>query len=162
MPDSVVVHLTPTKAYRILCPQCAHSTNGTLQALAPNFSNPFVFHCRCGNSFKILLNVRAAHRKACKLPAEYSLSLNGREVNGVCTVLELSKTGMRLEANYLGAVQLGQAIRFIIMLDDSSSTRIPVSGSIQWVRLLKPRVVMGVRFTHLDPHPQQMLGFYLL
>jgi hypothetical protein len=137
MPDSVVVHLTPTKAYRILCPQCEQCTNGTLQALSADFCNPFIFQCPCGHSFKVLLNLRAARRKPCKLSAEYRLHLQGREVNGVCTVLELSKTGIRLEANYLGTVQSRQPIHVIVVLDDSSHTRLPVSGTIQWHKSFK-------------------------
>jgi hypothetical protein len=161
MSDYLVVQLTPTKIYRITCSECHQETEGSAQDLPVDFCNPSVFKCRCGHSFKVLLDFRAVYRKPCMLQARYTMVMAGRPVEGFCTVLELSRAGIRLETTTLPLIQEGQSVQILMMLDDSSHTKLSVSGVIQWHKFRKNQVLLGVHFGHLDPHQQQILGMYL-
>jgi hypothetical protein len=160
--SDLVVHLAPAKTYVINCPECHRITDGSAQNLPADFCNPFVFECSCGHSEKVLLNFRKTHRKPCRLSGEYCFVLDNMEVKGVCTILDLSKRGIRFEAKYLDKLQAGLSLRVIITLDDMSHTRLLVPGVIRWFKVFKKRAVVAVEFDQLSAHQQSVLGFYLL
>ena len=87
---------------------------------------------------------------------------HGRQIEGLCTLLDISQAGARVEANHLTNIEMGALLRLVVTLDDASHTRILLSGRIRWVNTQPKRVTMGIQFECLEPHSQQTLGFYLL
>jgi hypothetical protein len=160
--DRLLVHLTPSQTYRVVCSQCQHVTEGHANDFPADSSNSFVVDCSCGHSFKVLLNCRAHYRKPTRLPGEVTLVQGGRTIGEVCTVLDLSNTGMRLRARFLANMQEGQPITVTVTLDDSPRTRLPLPCVVRWMKLRQKQAIMGVQFAALDPHQLQALGFYLL
>lgn len=84
----------------------------------------------------------------------------GRQIEGVCTLLDLSKTGTRVVANYLTNSEVGTLLRLTVTFDDAS--RILLSGKICWVETQPKGSTIGIQFENLELYSQQMLGFYLL
>jgi hypothetical protein len=87
---------------------------------------------------------------------------HGRQIQGLCTVLDISQTGARVEANHLTDIERGALLRLIVALDDASCSRISLPGRILWDTTQPKRVTMGMQFESLELYSQQMLGFYLL
>jgi hypothetical protein len=158
----LMIHAAPSGDYRIECPACKASQAGNIREWRSDFAQPFGFVCRCSHFFYVLVNVRSHRRKPCHLTGEYKLMQYGRQIDGVCTVLDMSPTGMRVQANYLTDLEIGALLQFIVTLDDASHSRILLSGSIRWVATQPKRATMGIQFEQLEPHSQQALGFYLL
>jgi hypothetical protein len=86
----------------------------------------------------------------------------GRQIEGVCTLLDISQAGARVEAKHLTNIEMGTFLQLIVTLDDASHSRILLSGRIRWVDMQPKRVMMGIRFEDLDGHSMQKLGFYVL
>jgi hypothetical protein len=141
---------------------CHAARAGCIRELPPHFAHPFDFVCACGHSFKVFINVRSQRRKPCRLSGEYKLFQHGRQIEGLCTLSDISSAGMRVEANHLTDVEMGASLRLVVTLDDASRSRILLTGRIRWVTTKPKGVTMGVQFEHLEPYSQQMLGFYLL
>jgi hypothetical protein len=160
--DYLKVHAGPSGGYRIDCPACHASQPGNIRDLPPRFAHPFGFVCACGHFFHVFVNARSHHRKPCQLRGEYRLTQQGRQIEGLCTVLDISKAGARVEANHLTNIEVGALLQLIVTLDDASHSRILLSGRIRWVTTQPKRVMMGIQFEHLEPHSQQTLGFYVL
>ena len=157
-----MIHAAPSGEYRIECPGCHASHPGNIREWVPDFAQPFGFVCGCSRSFHVLVNVRSRSRKSCHLPAEYKLMQGGRQVEGQGTLLDISLTGTRMQANYLTNIEIGALLQLTVTLDDATHSRIPLSGRISWVRRQPKQATLGIQFERLEPHSQQTLGFYLL
>ncbi len=160
--DHLVIHAAPSGAYRIDCPGCNTSQAGHIREWPLHFAQPFDFVCECGHFFHVLVNTRSNRRKPCHVTGEYKFTQSGRQIEGVCTFVDVSQTGTRVEANYLTNVEIGTLLRLTVTFDDASHSRILLSGKICWVTTQPKRATMGIKFEHLEPHAQQTLGFYLL
>ena len=160
--DCLVIHAAPSGGYLIICPVCNTSQAGHIREWPPHFAQPFRFVCECGHFFEVLVNTRSNRRKPCRLMGEYKMTQCGRQIEGLCTFLDVSQTGTRVEANHLTNVEIGALLQLIVTLNDTSRSRILLSGKICWVTTQPKRATMGIRFEHLEPHSQQTLGFYLL
>jgi PilZ domain len=160
--DYLMTHAGPSGGYRIDCPACNASQTGNIREWPPHFAQPFGFVCACGHFFHVFVNVRSHHRKPCQLWGEYRLMQQGRQIEGVCTVLDISQAGARVEANHLTNIEIGGLLRLVVALDDASHSRTLLSGKIRWVTTQPKGVMMGIRFENLDAHSQQKLGFYVL
>jgi hypothetical protein len=160
MRHATLIHAAPSGGYRIHCPRCHASQAGNIREWPPHFAQPFGFVCGCTHFFHVF--VRSHRRKPCHLTGEYKLMQHGRQIEGLCTLLDISKAGTQVEANYLTNIEIGALLRLIVTLDDTSHSRILLSGRIRWVTTQPKRATMGIQFEHLEPHSQQTLGFYLL
>ena len=157
-----LVHATPSGNYRIDCPVCKAMQAGNTNELPASLGHFFPLTCVCGHSFQVLVNVRSHRRKPCRLVAEYKLMQQGRPIEGVGTVLDISQAGLRLEANHLPKVPIKAIIQLVVRLDDDARSKIMLTGRVLWVKAENTRGSMGIRLEELDPHPKQMLGFYVL
>ena len=162
MSDYLMIHAGPKGGYRIDCPACKSARTGCIRELPPLFAHPFNFVCACGHSFKVFINVRSQRRKSCHLSGEYKVMQHGRQIEGLCTLLDISQAGTRVEANHLTNIETGTLLQILVTLDDASRSHILLSGRIRWVRTQPKRATMGIQFEHLEPHSRQKLGFYLL
>jgi len=160
--DFLRIHSGPSGSYRIDCPACHASQAGNIREWPPHFAQPFGFVCGCGHFFHVVVNVRSHHRKPCHLSGEYKLMQHGRQIEGLCTLLDISQAGTRVEANHLTNIEMGALLRLIVTLDDASHSRILLSGRICWVTTQPKTVIMGIQFECLEHHSMQTLGFYLL
>jgi hypothetical protein len=160
--DYTMIHAGPSGGYRIDCPACHASQAGNIREWPPHFAHPFGFVCACSHFFQVFVNVRSHYRKPCQLWGEYRLKQQGRQIEGLCTVLDISQAGARVEANHLTNIELGGLLQLVVSLDDASHSRALLSGKIRWIMTRHKRVMMGIRFENLDAHSQQKLGFYVL
>jgi hypothetical protein len=160
--DYLMIHAAPSGDYRIECPSCNASHAANTNEWTPDFAQPFGFVCGCSHFFHVLVNVRSHRRKSCHLTAEYKLMQHGRQIEGVCTLLDISPTGTRVQANYLTNIDIGALLDLIVTFDDASRSRIPLSGRIRWVKTQSKQTTMGIQFENLEAHSKQTLGFYLL
>jgi PilZ domain len=157
-----MIHAGPSGGYRIDCPACNASQTGNIREWPPHFAQPFGFVCSCSHFFHVLVNARSHHRKPCHLSGEYRLMQQERQIEGMCTVLDISQAGARVEANYLTDIEIGGLLQLVVALDNASHSRTLLSGRIRWVMMHHKRAMMGIRFENLDAHSRQKLGFYLL
>ena len=162
MSDYLTIHAGPKGGYRIDCPACKAARAGCVMELPPHIDHPFDFVCACGHSFKVFVNIRSHRRKIVRLSGEYTLTQHGRQIEGLCTILDISLGGTRVEANHLSNIEMGSSLRLIVTLDDASHSRILLSGKIRWVTTHVKRATMGIQFEPLVASAQQTLGFYLL
>jgi PilZ domain len=157
-----MIHAAPTGGYRINCPGCNTPQAGHIREWPPDFAQPFSFVCECGHVFHVLVNTRSNRRRPCQITGEYQLTQYGRQIEGLCTFVDVSKTGMRIKANHLSNIEIGTSLRIMVTFNDTPHSRIQLSGKIRWVTTQPKRATMGIQFDYLEPHSQQILGFYLL
>jgi hypothetical protein len=87
---------------------------------------------------------------------------HGRQIEGLCTLLDISQAGARVEANHLTNIEMGALLRLIVTFDDAPHSRILLAGRIRWAKAQPKRATIGIQFENLEPHSRQTLGFYLL
>ncbi len=160
--DYLLIHAAPKGSYRIVCPGCNTSQAGHTREWPPLLTQPFDFACDCGHLFQVLVNTRSHRRKPCHLTGEYRLVQYGRQIEGVCTVLDVSQAGMQVAANHLSNIEIGTLLLLTVTLGEVPQSRTTLSGKICWVATQPKPATMGIKFEDLEPHSQQTLGFYLL
>jgi hypothetical protein len=157
-----MVHAAPNGGYQINCPGCNTAQAGHIREWPPHFDQPFDFVCECGHFFHVLVNTRSNRRKPCHVTGEYKLTQYGRQIEGICTFVDVSQTGTQVEANHLTDIEIGASCVLAVTLNGNSDSPILLSGRVRWSKTQSKRATLGIQFEHLEPHSQQTLGFYLL
>ena len=150
------------KTFFVVCPECHQKKNFHLDDLPPNTANPFPYECVCGKPYKVLLNFRKFIRKKVNLVGSFTLFTDLKKIPRPCTVLDISSGGMRLASEPIKNLQLGHEIHSTIILDDKARTKLEMRATVKQIIPDKGRTIVCGEFFALNPHQQQVLGFYFL
>lgn len=114
--------------------------------------------CKCGHTWRIVLEKRKFFRKKTNLPGTYKYQVTGQKATtGTMSVLDISRTGLKLKVNGRHQLKNGDWIEVEFRLDNQVKTLINRIVNIKNVN--GPYV--GASFREMktfDP----IIGFYML
>lgn len=110
--------------------------------------------CPCGHSYTVLLERRKHIRKNLNLVGTYVYE-NGQE-QGRMTVLDLSRSGMKIKLNFKPNMQIGDKLLLTFNLDDAQHSQVQKEVVVRSIH----DTVLGVEFTSQEHYDK--LGSYLL
>jgi hypothetical protein len=158
----IEVYLSPQETFLVVCPHCNQSKIFKPDDLPPNSPNPFKYECPCGVSSNVLLNYRRTYRKDVKLAGSFTLPSESKKIERICTVLDISATGMQIVTDYFKNISEGQPIDATIIFDDKLRTRLELRCVVRHIIPDNARRRLRLEFVNLNPHQQQVLGAYLM
>jgi len=105
----------------LVCDQCGKTKVAHLAAVQ-HLGKPLKVKCSCGHSFVIHLETRTFYRKNTHLPGEYTKT-SGERVHrreqGLMTVEDLSRTGLRLRMTTQHTLRVHDIIEVRFTLDNA-------------------------------------------
>jgi len=158
----IEVHLSPQKTFLVVCPHCNQSRIFNLKDLPQNSPNPFNYECRCGGFSSVLLNYRRSYRKRVNLAGMFTVPSESKKIQRICTILDISATGMQIVTDYFKPISEGQLIQATIILDDKWHTRLELPCVVLRISRENARSRLRLKFVNLSTHQQQILGSYLM
>ena len=160
MAGLVHVRVTPATAFVVRCPDCAHGTEFPASAARAKDEPPFEFTCLCGRQLRVRVDVRRTLRKRVNLTA--SVSFPPASEAEVCTVDDLSLTGLGVSAYPPSAAIVGGRAVVRMVMNDPRRSRLVLKGVVRRLVKVGPRLVIGIEFDALPPDEAQALSFYFM
>ena len=158
----IEVHLSPQKTFLVVCPHCNQSKIFNLNDLPPNSPNPFTYGCRCGWFSSVLLNYRRSYRKRVNLAGMFTVPSESKKIERICTILDISATGMQIMTDFFKTISEGQLIHTTVVLDDKLRTRLELHCVVLRIIRDNARSRLRLELVNLNTHQQQILGSYLM
>ncbi len=158
----IEVHLSPQKTFLVVCPHCNQSKIFNLNDLPPNSPNPFNYECRCGGFSSVLLNYRRSYRKRVNLAGMFTVPSESKKIERICSILDISATGMQIVTDYFKTISEGQLIHTTVILDDKLRTRLELHCVVLRIIRDNARSRLRLELVNLNTHQQQILGSYLM
>lgn len=115
---------------------------------------------KCGHKYRATIERRQQYRKPVNLPGTYTHRVNGRmRGKGYMTVVDLSRTGLKLKMSDKGEFAVGDRLVLEFTLDDANHSIIKKEVEIKKV----DRTDLGVAFLSMHPSnpSDKALGFYM-
>lgn len=138
----------------IVCPACGIAKEIDVGQYR-NVMHTLKVNCRCGISFKVLLDFRQSYRKLANLSGTYAM-IQPASGGGKILVKNVSLTGIGFEVAGHHAIEAGQKAIVEFTLDNRKETLIKKKVTIRSVR----GTFIGGEF-HQDQAFEKDLGFYL-
>jgi hypothetical protein len=148
--------------YQIRCPHCSRQETVGPPVFA-KLGAVLKVTCPCGDSFRILRELRHAFRKAVRLDGLFAQNVSDLNkmavvnVWGPMVVTNLSKSGLSFTAEKAGLLKPGDRVHLRFYLDNSSKTLIKKPALVKSVQ----GDTVGCQFEGTDRH-DVTLGFYFL
>jgi c-di-GMP-binding flagellar brake protein YcgR len=120
-----------------------------------------IVKCFCGHKFAVIIERRKQYRKATNFPGQYKHIVDGRVIDqGLMTVIDLSRTGMKIKLNVKRELDIGTRLVLEFRLDDTHRSFIQKEVEVKKVFDQE----LGVEFTSVHPSDpsDKALGFYML
>jgi c-di-GMP-binding flagellar brake protein YcgR len=92
----------------------------------------------------------------------FTVPSESKQIERICTILDLSATGMHIVTDYFKTIPEGQFIQATIIFDDKWHTRLELPCVVLRINLEDARSRLSLEFVNLNPHQQQVLGSYLM
>lgn len=138
-----------------ICPECKRSkTTSVSKYKAWETAVRVNCKCPCGHTYSVLLERRKHVRKPLNLPGTYQL-LN-KNNRGRMKVVDMSRSGLRLEVFYPKDFAPGDRVRLTFNLDDPDQTTIIKEVHVRSVK----NNFIGVEFISFEHYDK--LGPYIL
>ena len=137
-----------------ICPECKRSK--TTHASNYKHSETAVkvnCKCACGHAYSVLLERRKYIRKNLNLRGIYYLMT--RDERGMMTVIDMSRSGMKIRLEVERSLALGERLALEFRLDDKEKSLIRREVFIRSVK----GALVGVEFCH--PEHYDKLGHYI-
>lgn len=161
--ELVQVHLSPQKRFTVQCTQCKNARTYHLDELGQNPKNPFPHACPCGKTSQVSINYRKAHRKEVNLIGSFVITTDPRNFRRPCTVMDISQAGMRLGIELVKALQKGDDLLVTFILNDKAKSKLELRCAVRQIFPdKKGGLILGLEFINMNPHHQQVLGFYMM
>lgn len=138
----------------IVCPACSNAKHINV-AQYRNAQHTIKVKCRCGTSFKVLLDFRQCYRKPTDLSGTYAM-VPPAAGGGKISVKNVSLAGVGFEVIGRHAIETGQKAIIEFTLDNRKETLIRKKVTIRSVR----GTFIGGEF-YQDQAFEKDLGFYL-
>ncbi len=143
------------------CPKCRVSKEADVSKYKKlEVSIRLKVKCRCGNTYEVILERRKYFRKDTRLPGKFSYSsLFGEDQNGILTVLDISKGGLKFKMLTEPQFKKDEIIEVEFHLDNTSRTLIKKQV---FVRNVKGTIV-NVEYCSFDPSDSvdKAIAFYI-
>jgi hypothetical protein len=155
----VKVYISKNNTATFVCPNCENTTTADVTRYAQMEKTVRVnIKCRCGHTFRAVLEKRRRYRKSTRLPGTYSFERpDGSVDKGIMQVLDISSTGMKLKLNVSRTLAVGDKLKVEFNLDDPQHTLIEKIVIVKNVSNAR----VGVAFREREADDPS-LGFYLL
>lgn len=153
------VFLSPENKSELICSACnRHFQIDMSQYLQIPGEVKIRVKCKCGHAWSIVLEKRRFYRKKTQLKGKYKYQISGKNVlEGALTVLDISRTGLRLKIDGKHNLKDGDWIEIEFRLDNQVKTLINRIVNIKNVN----GEYIGASFRDkksFDP----VIGFYML
>lgn len=138
----------------IVCPDCSAAKSISVTQFR-NAQHTVTVKCKCGHSFKVLLDFRQSYRKPTNLTGTFAMrppAVGG----GLVKIRNVSLTGLCFEVHGVHDIKIGQKVDIEFTLDNRKETHIKKKAIIRSVR----GHLIGCEF-HQDQAFEKDLGFYL-
>jgi c-di-GMP-binding flagellar brake protein YcgR len=116
--------------------------------------------CPCGHKYSVMIERRKQYRISTNFAGEFRQIVEGREEDrGLMTVLDMSRTGLKIKLNVKRELKVGDKLFLEFRLDDAQRTLIQKEVVIKKIFGLE----LGVEFTSIHPSnpSDRALGFYM-
>ena len=137
----------------IICPKCRFETNIDATRFK-NTQRRVKAKCRCGETFRFIIEFRTQYRKDVRLPGEYSIQAKGEK--GEIIIKDLSLAGIKFESFRPHKISIDDTLEVSFKLDNPSKKEIRKIVKVIWV----DNRIVGAQFNEKKLY-QKDLGFYL-
>lgn len=137
----------------IICPKCRFETNIDITKYK-NTQRRLKAKCKCGETFRFIIEFRKQYRKDVRLPGEYIIQ--GKREKGEIIIRDLSLSGIRFESFIPHQISTDDTLEVTFKLDNPSRKEIRKIVKVIWVDDL----IVGAQFSERKLYDKD-LGFYL-
>ncbi len=152
-------YISSEKTVRFSCPKCERSKIQDVSSFL-NLDREIrtTIRCKCGHTFKAVLERRKRYRKTVDLVGTYWIKEKGSASNMV--VKDISRTGIKFYVRIKPLFKIGDRIWVEFRLDNNQKTLISKRVLIKDIK----DYFVGVEFTNIDSSNAAdiSLGFYLV
>ena len=154
--DVQKVFVNPDNTAVVKCPHCGIARTVNVVERLRNRPDPWKIRCSCGSAFRVLFEIRKAHRKQTNLEGYY-IKLPAGDDRGKMLVKNLSLTGIGFTTLTAHRLSKGDQVELRFNLDNVQRTGINRTAV---VKNSDDRYV-GCEFTGSTQY-DKAFGFYLL
>ncbi len=158
----IVAYITHQRSFTVVCPHCAQPQVFKLDDIPQNSRNPFKYECPCGVCTNVLLNARRNYRKRVNLGGVFTVAFESKKIERLCTVLDISATGMRIATDSCRTIHQGQLLHAKVVLDNSLRSRLTLRGVVRGIIPDNVRLLLTLEFENLNPQEEEILRVYLM
>jgi len=156
------VYIASNQMVTFTCPECQHPRVVSLSEHKEleKAVKVRVTCKRCGHKYPVTIERRRQYRKTVNLPGTYTHLVNGRlRGKGYMTVVDLSRTGLKIKLNDKGAFAIGDKLMIEFNLDDANHSLVKKEVVIKKI----DKAELGVAFLSMHPSnpSDKALGFYM-
>jgi predicted RNA-binding Zn-ribbon protein involved in translation (DUF1610 family) len=156
------VYISSSKMVTFTCPQCEYArVVSVAQHKELETVDRVKVKCkRCGHRYRVVIERRGQYRKVVNLPGTYTLLVGGRPTDkGYLKVIDLSRSGLKIQLNDNPAFTVGDRLMIEFHLDDANRSMIRKEVEIKKIFGQE----LGVAFTsvHASDPSDKALGFYM-
>ncbi len=147
----------------ITCPVCQKSkTKDVSKYKDADKSIKLKAHCPCGHTYTVFLERRKQYRKETEFRGTYKYQSphaisSQSEYWGLMTVVDISRTGIRMKLNVMPRFNVGDRITVEFRLDDANNSLIKRDVIVQNIKGL----YVGANYAMAQSY-DNIIGFYLL
>jgi hypothetical protein len=160
MGEMINVYIPRVNHFFVQCPHCRRSTQFAVPPAPERAENPFTYTCPCGQDSQVFMNFRRALRRRVNLTG--AITFPRLERTEVCTVDDLSLSGLQCSLFPVRGVVAGQRVLIKLVLDDRQLSRLTLPSVVRRAASTAARLVLGVEFEPLPEFEKQALGFYFM
>ncbi len=155
------VYITHNNLVTFTCPKCEQPRVVDL-ADHPELekTDKAKVKCPCGHKYSVSIERRKQYRVETNFAGEFKQIVDTGEIDrGLMTVLDMSRTGLKIRLNVKRDLKVGDTLSLEFRLDDSQRTLIQKEVVIKKIFGLE----VGVEFTSIHPSnpSDRALGFYM-
>ena len=158
----IVAYITSQRNFTVVCPHCAQPQIFKLDDIPQDSRHPFKYECPCGERTNVLLNARRNYRKRVNLVGVFSMPSESKKIERLCTVLDISATGMRIATDSFKAFYQGQLLQAKVVLDNSLRSRLALCCVVRGIIPDNARLLLTLEFEDVNPHEEEILRLYLM
>ena len=158
----IVTYITSQRNFTVICPHCAQSQVFKLDDIPQDSRHPFKYECPCGVHTNVLLNARRNYRKRVTLVGVFTMPSEAKKIERLCTVLDISATGMRIATDSCKAIYQGQPLHAKVVLDNSLRSRLTLRCAVRGIIPENARLLLTLEFEDVNPHEEEILRVYLM
>lgn len=156
------VYITSDQMITFTCPECKRARTVSITDFKNLESAEKVrVKCSCGHAYLVNIEKRRQYRLETNFPGTFTIEDDGKEVDkGPMTVVDLSRTGLKIKTNDEGRFNEGDLLKIEFRLDDPNRSLIQKEVVIRKIFGRE----YGAEFTSIHPSDpsDKALGFYML
>jgi transcription elongation factor Elf1 len=155
-------YITSNQMITFVCPKCQHPRVVSIadHTELEKADKVRVTCKQCGYKYPVAIERRGQYRKTVNFPGTYTHVVNGqRRGKGYMTVVDLSRTGLKLKLNEKEGLNIGDKLVIEFNLDDANHSLIKKEVKIMKI----DNAELGVAFYSMHPSnpSDKALGFYM-